>query len=61
MESLILINTTDRVARRATTGIDQSRSRIAVAVPAMTILDALEIIPATDAAAASIETAGVAK
>ena len=45
----------------ATTGIDQSRSRIAVAVPAMTILDALEIIPATDAAAASIETAEVAK
>ena len=45
----------------ATTGIDQSRSRIAVAVPAMTILDALEIIPTTDAAAASIEAAEVAE
>ena len=45
----------------ATTGVDQKRSRIAVTVPAMTILDALEIIPATDAAAASIETAEVAK
>lgn len=43
------------------TGIDASRSRIAVSVPQITLLDALEIIPATDAAAASIEGAPVAK
>ncbi len=45
----------------AMTGIDPSRSRIAVTVPQMTILDGLEIIPATDEAAATIEGAEVAK
>ena len=45
----------------ATSGIDQSRSRIAVSLPEITILDALEIIPATDEAAVSIEGAEVAK
>ena len=45
----------------ATSGIDASRSRIAVTLPEITILDALEIIPASDEAAASIEEAEVAK
>jgi hypothetical protein len=45
----------------AMTGIDPKRSRIAVTVPAMTLLDALEIIPATDAACALIEGAEVAR
>jgi hypothetical protein len=43
------------------TGIDASRSKVAVNLPSITILDALEIIPVTDAAAASIEGAPVAK
>ena len=45
----------------AMTGIDAGRSRVAVALKSITLLDALEIIPATDAAAASIEAAPVAK
>lgn len=45
----------------AATGIDGKRSRIAVTLPEITLLDALEIIPTTDVAAASIEGAEVAK
>lgn len=45
----------------AMTGIDAGRSRIAVTVPFITLLDALEIIPATAIAASSIEGAEVAK
>jgi hypothetical protein len=45
----------------AMTGIDEKRSRIAVTLPQITLLDALEIIPATDEAAASIERAEVAR
>jgi hypothetical protein len=41
-------------------GIDQDQSRICAEVAAITILDALEIIPATDAAAKSITEAPVA-
>ena len=45
----------------AMTGIDPKRSRVAVTLPEITLLDALEIIPATDAAAETIESAEVAK
>ncbi|MDO5621941.1 MAG: hypothetical protein Q4G24_10770 [Paracoccus sp. (in: a-proteobacteria)] len=45
----------------AANGIDASKSRICTTLPAMTILDALEIIPCSDEAAASIEAAGVYK
>lgn len=45
----------------AMSGIDAKRSRVAVAVPEITILDALEIIPATDVAAETIERVEVAK
>jgi hypothetical protein len=41
----------------AVTGIDAKRSQVEPVVCVMTLLDALEIIPATDAAAASIEAA----
>ena len=41
-------------------GIDQSKSRVCVAVPSMTILDALEIIPASQIARKSIASAEVA-
>ena len=41
----------------AVNGVDASKSRICVSVPSMTVLDALEIIPCEDAAAASIEGA----
>lgn len=44
----------------AMTGINHSKSRICAAVPAMTITDALEIIPATEIAANSITDAPVA-
>lgn len=44
----------------AVTGIDASKSRICVAVPTMTVLDALEIIPVTASAGRSIESAPVA-
>ena len=40
-------------------GIVPSKSRIAQVVPAITILDALEIIPCSDAAIASIDSAKV--
>ena len=40
-------------------GIVPSKSRIAQAVPAITVLDALEIIPCSDAAIASIDSAKV--
>jgi hypothetical protein len=43
------------------TGIDQKKSRICAVLPEITILDAIEIIPACPEASASIETAGVAK
>ena len=43
------------------TGIDAKKSKIAVTVPAITLLDAIEIIPCSNAAAASIEDAEVAK
>ena len=39
------------------TGIDASRSQVEPAVARMMLLDALEIIPTTDVAAASIEAA----
>jgi len=39
------------------TGIDAARSTVEPAVAEIVLLDALEIIPATDAAAASIEAA----
>ena len=45
----------------AMTGIDPKHSRVAVTLPEITLLDALEIIPATDAAAETIESAEVAK
>lgn len=41
----------------AMTGIDAGKSTIEPVLPEITLLDALEIIPATDAAAASIEGA----
>ncbi len=41
----------------AVTGIDASRSKVEPVVAEMMLLDALEIIPATDAAIASIEAA----
>lgn len=41
-------------------GIDQSKSRICQTVPSITILDALEILPATDTAAETITNAPVA-
>lgn len=41
----------------AVTGIDAKRSTVEPVVPSITLLDALEIIPATDAAASSIEGA----
>lgn len=44
----------------AMNGIDPSKSRICCTVPQMTILDALEIIPASDVAAGLIEGAPVA-
>lgn len=44
----------------ACNGIDAGKSRICALVPAMTILDALEIIPALDGAVSSIEGAAVA-
>lgn len=45
----------------ATTGISQSKSKICCVVPEMTILDALEIIPCSNGAINSIESAKVAK
>ena len=44
----------------ANTGIDNSKSKICAVLPAMTITDCLEIIPALDAAIQSIECAKVA-
>jgi hypothetical protein len=41
----------------ALTGIDATRSTVEPALGEITLLDALEIIPATDAAATSIEAA----
>jgi hypothetical protein len=41
----------------ALTGIDAARSTVEPSVAQMTLLDALEIIPATDFAAATIEAA----
>lgn len=41
-------------------GIDASKSRISQATPSITVLDALEIIPCSEIAAASIEGAEVA-
>ena len=41
----------------AVTGIDASRSRVEPVVAEIILLDALEIIPATEAATASIEAA----
>lgn len=45
----------------ACNGIVAEKSRIATTVPGLTILDALEIIPALDGAVASIEGAPVAE
>jgi hypothetical protein len=45
----------------ATTGIDAKKSQVAVALDRIVLLDALEVIPVTEAAAASIESAPVAK
>lgn len=44
----------------AQNGIKQDRSKICDVVPAMTILDALEIIPASEIAVSDIEGAAVA-
>lgn len=41
----------------ALTGIDASKSTVEPILPEITLLDALEIIPASDAAAATIEAA----
>jgi hypothetical protein len=41
----------------ALTGIDAKRSKVEPAVPEIVLLDAIEIIPASDAAAATIEAA----
>lgn len=41
----------------ALTGIDASRSKVEPALPEIVLLDALEIIPASEAAQASIEAA----
>lgn len=43
----------------ATTGVDQRKSRICIPVESILILDAIEVIPCTDLAIASIE--GVAE
>lgn len=40
-------------------GIDAARSKVCMTVPTMTVLDALEIIPTSDNAAATIEGAEV--
>ena len=44
----------------ATVGVDQSNSRFPQNVPEMTVLDALEIIPASDVALATIDATPVA-
>lgn len=45
----------------AVNGVEPKESRICAVVPEMTILDAIEILPASEAAAASIDGAEVAK
>jgi hypothetical protein len=43
----------------ATGGIDPKKSKVCAVLPSITLTEAIEIIPATDAARATIETADV--
>lgn len=45
----------------ATVGVDPAKCRFPQPVPAMTVLDALEIIPASDAALATIDATPIAE
>ena len=45
----------------ATVGVDPSKCKFPMAVPEMTVLDALEVIPASSAALASIDLCQVAE